>query len=263
MGRAIVHKHRMQHDQLLDLAMTLAARAGEAILTVRARGFATRNKDDDTPVTEADHAAEALITSGLRAATPAIPVVAEEEVASGRVTEPARRFWLVDPLDGTREFAKGRDDFAVCVGLVEDGRAVLGAVGAPIAGAVYGGIVGKGAWKRDASGMVPIAARAAPGAGIVVVASRHYSDDPRLAPFLAGRKVAEIINMGSALKFCRVAEGSADLYPRFGRTMEWDTAAAQAMLEAAGGRVARLDGGELRYGKPGWENPGFVCTGRP
>ena len=252
----------MQHDKLLDLAMTLAARAGEAILAVRARGFATRNKQDDTPVTEADHAAEALITAGLRAATPEIAVVAEEEVAAGRITEPGQRFWLVDPLDGTREFARGRDDFAVCVGLVENGCAVLGAVGAPVAGTVYGGIVGKGAWRRDAAGMQPISARTEPEAGIVVVASRHYSDDPRLAPFLAGRHVADIVHMGSALKFCRVADGSADLYPRFGRTMEWDTAAAQAMLEAAGGRVLRLDGGELRYGKPGWENPGFVCTGR-
>ncbi|MDE2335440.1 MAG: 3'(2'),5'-bisphosphate nucleotidase CysQ [Rhodospirillales bacterium] len=252
----------MQHDTLLDLAMTLAARAGEAILAVRARGFATRSKQDDTPVTEADHAAEALITAGLRAATPDIPVVAEEEVAAGRITEPGQRFWLVDPLDGTREFAKGRDDFAVCVGLVESGRAVLGAVGAPVAGAVYGGIVGRGAWRRDAGATQPIGARAEPAAGIVVVASRHYSDDPRLEPFLAGRHVAEVVHMGSALKFCRVAEGSADLYPRFGRTMEWDTAAAQAVLEAAGGHLVRLDGGELRYGKPGWENPGFVCTGR-
>lgn len=253
----------MQHDELLNLAMTLAAQAGEAILAVRSRGFATSRKLDESPVTEADHAAEALITAGLRAATPDIPVVAEEEVAAGRITLPGARFWLVDPLDGTREFAKGRDDFAVCVGLVEGGHAVLGAVGAPVAGAVYGGIVGKGAWRRDAAGTTPISARAAPAGGIVVVASRHYSDDPRLAPFLEGRQVAEVIHMGSALKFCRVAEGSADLYPRFGRTMEWDTAAAQAMLEAAGGRVARLDGGELRYGKPGWENPGFVCTGRP
>ncbi len=257
----------MQHDELLKLAMTLAARAGEAILAVRARGFATHTKDDKTPVTEADHAAEALITAGLRAATPEIPVIAEEEVAGGRVIVPGPRFWLVDPLDGTREFAKGREDFAVCIGLVEEGRAVLGAVGAPLAGAVYGGFVGRegsagGAWRRDAAGTSPIAVRAAPASGIVVVASRHYSDDPRLAPFLQGRHVAEIINMGSALKFCRVAEGSADLYPRFGRTMEWDTAAAQAMLEGAGGHLALFDGGALRYGKPGWENPGFVCTGR-
>jgi 3'(2'), 5'-bisphosphate nucleotidase len=253
----------MNHDALLDLAMTLAAQAGEAILRVRSRGFATSQKADETPVTEADHAAEALITAGLRAATPDIPVVAEEEVAAGLITAPGPRFWLVDPLDGTREFAKGRDDFAVCVGLVENGRAVLGAVGAPVAGTVYGGIVGTGAWKRDASATTPIAARAAPPTGIVVVASRHHSDDPRLTPFLAGRTVAEIIHMGSALKFCRVAEGTADLYPRFGRTMEWDTAAAHAMLEAAGGTLRRLEGSELRYGKPGWENPGFVCTGRP
>lgn len=252
----------MQQDALLDLAMMLAQRASEAILAVRARGFATHHKADETPVTEADHAAEALITAGLRAATPDIQVIAEEEVAAGRIAVPGERFWLVDPLDGTREFARGRDDFAVCVGLVVGGRAVLGAVGAPVAGAVYGGIVGQGACKRDARGTHRITVRAAPEAGIVVVASRHHDRDPRLAPFLAGRHVAEIVHMGSALKFCRVAEGSADLYPRFGRTMEWDTAAPHAMLEAAGGHLARFDGGALLYGKPGWENPGFVCTGR-
>ncbi len=253
----------MDDMTLLELACDLARAAGAVILEVRARGFDTHRKADASPVTEADHAAEALILAGLRRACPEIPVVAEEEVAAGIVAAHAGTYWLVDPLDGTREFAQGHDEFAVCVGLVRDGRAVLGAVGAPVEGAVYSGLVGRGAWKQDAAGRREIAARVAPAAGIDVMASRHYSDDPRLAPFLAGRHVASVSHIGSALKFCRVAEGTADLYPRFGRTMEWDTAAAQALVEAAGGRVVDMQSGApLRYGKPGWENTSFVCLGR-
>lgn len=248
---------------LLDLACGLAARAGEIIMAVRARGFTTSAKADKSPVTEADHAAEALIVAGLRAATPEIPVIAEEEVAAGLAPAHAPVSWMVDPLDGTREFAGGRDEFAVCIGLVRDGRAVLGAVGAPAEGAVYGGIAAQGAWKIDASGRHPIAARRAPAAGLVVVASRHSGNDPRLSPYLAGRPVASLTNFGSALKFCWLADGRADLYPRFGTTSEWDTAAGQALLEAAGGSVRVIATGKpLRYGKPKWENPDFICAGR-
>ena len=253
----------MNDIALLELAADLAAQAGEAILRVRARGFDTLHKDDKSPVTEADHAAEALIVAGLRTATPDIPVVAEEEIAAGHVPLHAARLWVVDPLDGTREFAAGRDDFAVCIGLVTDGKPVLGAVGAPVRGEIFAGLVGHGAWKRDAQGRRAIACRRPPAEGIAVVASRHYADDPRLQPFLAGRKVASVLNIGSALKFCRVAEGIADLYPRFGRTMEWDTAAPQALVEAAGGKVVVFETGEpLGYGKPDWANPPFLCTGR-
>ena len=252
----------MEDTELLDLAMRLAAEAGRKILEVRARGFDTRRKEDRSPVTEADHAAEAVIVAGLRAACPGVPVVAEEEIAGGHVPDQAAEFWLVDPLDGTREFAAGRDEFAVCIGLVRHQRAVIGAVGAPAQGFVYGGILGVGAWKEGAGGRVPIRVRAVPDSGLAVVASRHDADDPRLVPFLAGRKIDTMLNIGSALKFCRVAEGIADLYPRFGRTMEWDTAAAQAVVEAAGGTVVEAIGGApFRYGKSGWENPGFICTG--
>jgi 3'(2'), 5'-bisphosphate nucleotidase len=253
----------MDDMTLLNLAFDLAQRAGEIILDVRARGFDTQVKEDRSPVTEADHAAEAMIVAGLRAATPDIPVVAEEEVAAGHIAARAACFWLVDPLDGTREFAAGRDEFAVCIGLVRDGHAVLGAVGTPAFHEVFGGIVGVGAWKRGAAGQTPIAARLVPKEGLSVMASRHYADDPRLVSFLAGRKTASILKIGSAVKFCRVAEGRADLYPRFGRTMEWDTAAAQALVEAAGGSLVVADtGAPLTYAKPGWENPSFVCTGR-
>jgi 3'(2'), 5'-bisphosphate nucleotidase len=253
----------MNDMELLDLAFGLAERAGAKILEVRARGFDTMRKSDASPVTEADHAAEAVIVAGLRSATPDIPVVAEEEIAAGHVPDHADAFWLVDPLDGTREFSAGRDEFAVCIGLVRQGRAVIGAVGAPAQGEVFGGIVGQGAWKRNAAGQVAISTRAVPAEGLAVVASRHDADDPRLAPYLAGRKIASLLNIGSALKFCRVAEGIADLYPRFGRTMEWDTAAAQAVVEAAGGLVTVANtGAPFRYGKAGWENPGFICWGQ-
>lgn len=276
----------MDDSALLTLAADLARRAGDAILAIRERGFETLRKHDASPVTEADHAAEALIVAGLRAATPGIPVIAEEEVAAGIRHDIGREYWLVDPLDGTREFAALRDEFTVNIGLVRDGRAVLGAVGVPAHGEVFGGIVapygaaggaaagtaggapegasGRApgrAWKRTAAGEWAIRARTPPPGGLAVLASRHYAQDPRLDAFLRGRRVASVENMGSALKFCRLAEGAGDLYPRFGRTMEWDTAAPQAVLEAAGGRVRCMDGGELLYGKPNWANPPFICTG--
>jgi 3'(2'), 5'-bisphosphate nucleotidase len=253
----------MDDAPLLALAFELAARAGETILAVRARGFHTMHKADASPVTVADQQAELLIVAGLRAATPDVPVVAEEEVAAGYKPPSGAGFWCVDPLDGTREFTAGRDDFAVCIGLVRNGRPVLGVVAAPAKGVVYGGIVGRGAVKRSATGEQPIAARQPSAEGIAVVASRYHGKDARMEPFLARRHVASMVNIGSALKFCLVAEGLADLYPRFGTTMEWDTCAAQAVLEAAGGSVRVVEGDQvLGYGKPGWVNPHFYATGR-
>lgn len=252
----------MDDPALLALAARLAEQAGAAILAVRASGFAVEQKEDFSPVTEADRAAEAIIVAGLRAATPDIPVIAEEEVAGGRITAPAHTCWLVDPLDGTREFASGKDEFVVNIGLVRDSGMALGVVFIPALGELFTGIVGVGAWKRDRTGTRAIHTRAPPEAGLTVVASRLHGDAGQLHQFLAGRRVAQTINFGSALKFCRLAEGVADLYPRFGRTMEWDTAAPQAVLEAAGGRVVTTDGAALRYAKPGWENPHFICWGR-
>lgn len=251
----------MTDPDLLDLAAGLARRAAAAIEAVKRAGFAVERKTDESPVTEADRIAEALIVEALRAATPGYPVVAEEEVAAGIVTAAAPRFWLVDPLDGTRDFAKGRSEYACCIGLVEQGRAILGAIALPATGEVFGGLLGAGAWKEDAAPRRPIRVRAVPPEGLTVLASRTYADDPRMAPFLAGRPIAERRAVSSALKFCRVAEGVADLYPRFGGTMEWDTAAGQAIVEAAGGAVTTVEGAPLRYGKPGWRNPDFVCHG--
>ncbi len=247
--------------ELMNLAVRLVEEAAAVIMAVRAAGFAVDAKADATPVTVADTRAEALIVAGLRAAAPEIPVIAEEEVAAGRVTAPSARYWLVDPLDGTREFAAGRDEFAVNIGLIDGGAPVLGAVASPALGEVHFGLVGQGAWRRRAGAEARIAARRAPPEGLTVFASRHYADDPRLAEFLAQYQVAHLTNIGSALKFLRLAEGVADFYPRLGRTMEWDTAAPQAVLEAAGGAVLTRAGQPLRYGKPGWENPDFFAWG--
>ncbi len=258
----------MQDDALLDLAAGLARRAAAAIMAVRRAGFAVDRKSDRSQVTEADRIAEVLIVEGLRAATPDIPVIAEEEMEAG-IAPPApageaARFWLVDPLDGTRDFTAGHDSFAVNIGLVAGDRALLGVVALPATGELFAGRIGAGAWKEDGAGAPrrPIAARALPEGGAVVMASRHHADDPELSAFLTARRVQRVVNIGSAVKFCRVAEGVADLYPRFGRTMEWDTAAPQAVVEAAGGRIAGWDGAPLRYRKPGWANPGFLCQGR-
>lgn len=257
----------MNDKELLDLAAVLARKAGAAIEAVKRAGFVVERKSDESPVTEADRIAEALIVEGLRAAAPDIPVVAEEEVEAGVAPAAfkARRFWLVDPLDGTKGFARGGDEYAVCIGLVEDGRALLGAIALPATGELFGGIIGAGAWKEtgeEGSGpRSPIRVRTAPDAGLVALVSRRYADDPRLARFLAGRGVAERRGLSSALKFCRVAEGDADLYARFGPTMEWDSAAGQAIVEAAGGAVVDMDAAPLRYGKAGWRNPDFVCHG--
>jgi len=253
----------MTGDQaLLSLAISLAERAADKIRAIRARGFEVELKADQSFVTEADHASEALILAGLRQALPGCNVVAEEESAAGMVAAASDEFWLVDPLDGTREFSSGGADFAVNIGLVRAGRPVLGVVAVPSSGKVYSGIVGVGAWLAHGDQSARISARMPPPGGLTVVASRHHGDQGRLEAFLANRLVARVVNFGSSLKFCSVAAGEADLYPRFGRTMEWDTCAPQAVVEAAGGTVETLDGASLGYGKPGWVNPNFICRGR-
>ncbi len=252
----------MDDEALVALAARLARQAAEAVMAVRAAGFAVERKRDTSPVTAADHVAEALIVDGLREATPHIPVVAEEEVEAGRVTTHDGRLWLVDPLDGTREFAGGFDSFAVNIGLVQDGRPLLGVVALPAMGEIFAGIVGAGAWKEDAAGArITIRARRPPPEGPVVFASRHYKTDPRIEEFARQHGASKVVNIGSAEKFCRLAEGVGDLYPRHGETMEWDTAAPEAVLAAAGGSIADWNGAPLRYGKPGWRNPPFLARG--
>ena len=229
---------------------------------VYATAFEVAAKHDRSPVTEADQRAEALIEAALARITPALPIVCEEAVGAGRVPALAQRFWLVDPLDGTREFIARNGEFTVNVALVSAGRAVLGVVFAPALGRLFAAAGTTQAFVEEGSGRrAPLFCRRPPSAGLTVVSSRSHGDEATLEAYLAGRPVAARRSVGSSLKFCMVAAGEADLYPRFGRTMEWDTAAGHAILAAAGGRVTDLEGAELRYGKPGLANPGFVARG--
>jgi 3'(2'), 5'-bisphosphate nucleotidase len=224
-------------------------------------GMTARAKADSSPVTAADEAADDLITRALRELTPSIPVVSEESASPFEGRAPASTFWLVDPLDGTREFISGRDEFTVNVALVRGGRPVLGVVALPARGELYAGVVGQGAIVIAANGQRPIHCRALPPAGAIVAVSRSHGDRDADGALLGGIKVAGEVQAGSALKFCLVARGAADVYARAGRTMEWDTGAGQAVLAAAGGTVFDPSGAPLKYGKPGFENPSFIARG--
>jgi 3'(2'), 5'-bisphosphate nucleotidase len=255
-------------ESLLAAVEAIAERAGEVILEFYRGAVEARAKADASPVTAADEAAEAVILPALERLLPGVPAVSEEAVAAGRIPEvhgpgnPSNRFWLVDPLDGTKEFLRRNDEFTVNIALIEDGRPLLGVVQIPALATTYGGIVGRTARKRQQGTARPIGARRPPADGAIVLSSRSHGDSDALDAFLAGERVGGRRIAGSALKFCLVAEGVADLYPRLGRTMEWDTAAGHAVVLAAGGRVTTLDGAELAYGKPGFDNPHFVVRGR-
>jgi 3'(2'), 5'-bisphosphate nucleotidase len=240
----------------------IAEEAGREILRHYHPGVETRLKQDRTPVTVADEAAEALILPALRALAPAIPSVAEEATAHGGVPEIDRQapFFLVDPLDGTREFLHGSGEFTVNIALIEKGRPVLGVVHLPALATTYAGGP-EGASFAVGETRQPIAARPKPAGGVIVLASRSHNEGDDLDRYLAEMHVAERIAAGSSLKFCRIAEGLADLYPRFGRTMEWDTAAGHAVLAAAGGHVVTTAGDPLTYGKAGFVNPNFIARG--
>lgn len=251
-------------SDLLPDVIAIARQAGEAIMAVYATDFDAREKDDSSPVTDADEAAEALIVPALREIAPDIPVVAEEAAAAGDLPDVADGpFWLVDPLDGTKEFLSRNGEFTVNIALIDEGRPVLGVVLAPATGALYTGVEGLGATRRlgDAHDQ-RITVRPPPADGVTVIASRRHGDPEEIARFLGGRSIGEMVNAGSSLKFCKVAAGEADVYPRFGRTMEWDTAAGQAVLTAAGGLVTTVEGSTLHYAKNAiFENPHFVAWG--
>jgi 3'(2'), 5'-bisphosphate nucleotidase len=249
-------------DPLLELALRAALAGGEQVMRVYADPFEVVQKDDRTPVTEADLASERAIVAILTEAVPDIPIVSEETVPEAGFSSPASRFWCVDPLDGTKEFIVRNGEFSVLIALIEHGRPVLGVVHGPASGVTYVGH-GKGTAmrRRDGGAFEPIRARAPSPDGIVVIHSRSHENSRRLAEYFQNRPVVERKQCGSALKFGVLAAGEADLYPRFGTTMEWDTAAGQAVLEAAGGQVLGLDGEALSYGKPGLKNDGFVAWG--
>ena len=254
---------------LLAVLRVIAERAGKIVLGLylAAEEIEVRQKADASPVTEADEASEAFILEALAKLTPDLPIVSEEAASAGHTPEvDGGRFWLVDPLDGTREFLTRNGEFTVNIALIEDGVPVAGVVHAPALAMTWAGArPAEGApeasyWETDKPTMA-IRVRPVPDAGATVIASRRHGDTAALDGFLADIKVAERVSAGSSLKFCLVAAGRADLYPRFGRTMEWDTAAGHAVLRAAGGSVTTVDGAPLVYGKPGFENPYFIARG--
>lgn len=249
---------------LLESVSTVAIDAGRLVMEVYNSDFAVTAKDDKSPVTEADVRAERYILEQLHRLTPDIPVISEEASAAGHQPEVGELFWLVDPLDGTKEFIRRNGEFTVNLGLIHDGMPILGVVHAPAIGQSYRGAgaataqrrLGDGEWQR-------IRCRRAPDDGLTVLSSRSHGTGAQLDAWLAAHHIAGQVTAGSSLKFCVLAAGEADAYPRFGPTCEWDTAAAHAVLLAAGGSVVEAeDGLPLSYGKAGYLNPFFIAWGR-
>ena len=252
------------HSLISDI-VAISRQAGAAILQIYRQDFAVMHKEDNSPLTRADLASHCLIRDALRKLTPGIPLLSEESSS----VEFARRstwteYWLVDPLDGTKEFIKRNGEFTVNIALVRDHQAVLGVVHVPVSGVTYWGLTGSGAVRAEANGpAVAISVRRPCPEPPVIVGSRSHAN-PGLQRHLAALGNYEMISMGSSLKFCLVAEGKADFYPRLGPTSEWDTAAAHAVVAAAGGRVVTLDGQPLRYNcKESLLNPEFLVIADP
>lgn len=240
----------------------IATEAGARIMDIYAGKVDVEQKSDGSPLTAADLAAEAVIAAGLAHAFPDIPVISEERAAvTNGLGAAGETFILVDPLDGTKEFVSRTGEFTVNIAIIAQHRPIAGVVFAPALNKLWAGVVGDGAWIVEAGARRPTAVRARPDQ-LTAVASRSHLDAETKA-FLERLPIADSRSIGSSLKFCLVAEGDADVYPRFGPTMEWDTAAGQAVLEAAGGRVTQPDGAPFAYGKAsaGYRNGSFVCWG--
>ena len=250
------------HGVAIAPLMDTARVAGAKILEVYGRDFEVEYKGDDSPLTEADKAANRIIMAFLDSSHAGVPVISEEnrEIAYEQRRD-WHRFWLVDPLDGTKEFISRNGEFTVNIALVMNGAPVMGVVHAPAKDRTFYGAKDEGAFCFEDGETHAIAARPAPTDGVVVVTSRSHGAGEELDAFLSDLKIASTSHAGSSLKFCLVAAGEADVYPRFGRTMEWDTAAGQAVLMAAGGRVDTTAGEPLLYGKEGLENPHFIACG--
>lgn len=255
--------------EMLELFKQASIEAGKEIMQVYATDFAVQSKADHSPVTEADARAEKVILTKLRAAMPDIPIVAEEEMSAGLGPDAVGdKFILVDPLDGTREFTKRSGEFTVNIALIEDGLPICGVVYAPPLKKLFYGAHGLGAFEKSVDcetgqrkEAVSVQARIRPETDWIAVASASHRS-PETNEFLEQYPIGEIKSMGSSLKLCLVATGEADVYPRLGRTMEWDIAAGHAVLWAAGGQVETMDGGAFTYGKAGFENPHFIAWGR-
>lgn len=248
-------------NELITAVVALAQRAGDAVMEVyRADALSWTLKGDASPLCQADLQSHAILTEGLAVLTPDVAVVSEEDGAVVIARPIGGQFWLLDPLDGTKEFISRNDEFTVNVALVEDGLPVFGVVVAPALGQTYWGAQAMGAFRADAAGVAAIQAAQPAAAGpLRVVASKSHLNEQTQA-FIAGLGACELVQAGSSLKICRIAEGAAHLYPRLGPTCEWDTAAAQAVLEAAGGTVLTVGGEALRYGKTEVLNPFFIAS---
>lgn len=252
----------LEPSHLLPQVRAIAREAGQVVLRYYFDRAAAETKADGSPVTAADHAAEAVILPALRHLTPHVPIISEEQHAAGLSGKVDREFWLVDPLDGTRSFVERTDEFTVNIGLVRDGRPVLGVIYLPVTGDIYAA-AGPGTAIHCVGGRErSISVRQVPEDGLTILASRSHNDEPRLAAWLNGRTVKEQLRSSSAYKFCLLAEGKGDVYPRFGRTGEWDTAAGQAIVEAAGGSMETPDGKPFLYGKENFLNDDFIAWGR-
>lgn len=255
-------------DELIEALLAPAVAAGRAALDIYRAGFTVTQKADQSPVTAADHASERIILEHLGRLAPAVPVVAEEAAAAGSIPQVGEEFFLVDPLDGTKEFIHRRGEFTVNIALIRRRVPVLGVVYAPVGGVLYAGNVATGRAFRcshpaDATTSgprEPLRVRPVPAAGITAVVSRSHST-PETDAYLRHYTISDRVSVGSSLKFCLVAAGEADLYPRLGPTMEWDTAAGHAVLAAAGGKVLAPGGEPLAYGKPGFRNSFFIASG--
>jgi len=265
--------HDIDLETLAPALFETAQRAGQAIRAIYADGIDVRHKGDASPVTDADEAAETIILSELAALAPGIPVIAEEAVAAGNVPHTGDLFFLVDPLDGTKEFVRGTGEFTVNIALVRAGVPIFAVIFAPALGDLYLTVapdravmahVGTGDTKAlDAVSHTPLHTRAPTPGHLVALASRSHMNDAT-REFLTRHAVTHTAQTGSSLKFCTIAAGKADVYPRLGPTYEWDTAAGDAILRAAGGVVLDMDGAALPYGKAdvGFLTPGFVAWGR-
>ena len=253
----------MDPKSLVEPIVALAEDAGRAILEVYSTDFDVQSKDDASPLTQADLASHRWIDAGLKSLTPDIPIISEESgLPDYEERRRWRRYWIVDPLDGTKEFVNRNDEFTVNIALIEDGVAILGVVHVPVYGRTYVGCRGLGAQRRDGdSDPVSIRVAETSAAPARIVGSRSHRGKS-LDAYLDAIGKHELVPMGSSLKFCVVAEGGADLYPRLGLTSEWDTAAAQAVVEQAGGRVVTLDGKAMKYNaKADILNPHFMVIG--
>lgn len=245
----------------LEHFVRIARAAGVVVMRHYEKGCDARVKSDRSPVTDADEEAEKLILAELAVAFPGVPVIAEEEAAAGRIAEVGGHFFLVDPVDGTKEFIKRGGEFTVNIGEIVDGRAVAGVVFAPAIGRLFVGAVGDGAFEIGNGETRAITTRAPDADGLIAVSSKSHPD-PQTAELLSRMAIKGHTNAGSSLKFCLLAAGEADIYPRAGTTMEWDTAAGHAVLSAAGGKVTTWDGAPFLYGKPDFRNGPFIARGK-